>query len=46
MFTEFHSKPRVVSVPDPKPTLVRIAFSFPHAILEAIYALDEVWGGD
>ena len=29
----------LVSVPDPKPTPAQIAFS----ILEAIYALDEVW---
>ena len=32
----------LVSVPDPKPTPARIAFL--HVILEAIYALDEVWG--
>ena len=25
MFIEFHSKPKVVSFPDPKPTLVQIA---------------------
>ena len=40
----------LVSVPDPKPTPARIAFSiasvFPHVILEAIYAPDEVWGPD
>ena len=37
----------VVSVPDPKPTPARIAFSvFLHAILEAIYVLDEVSGRD
>ena len=37
---------KVVSVPDPKPTPVRIAFSvahiFPCVILEAIYTPDEV----
>ena len=32
----------LVSVPDPKPTPARIAFS----ILEAIYTPDEVWGQD
>ena len=38
----------VVSVPDPKPTPARIAFSIARAlaILEAIYVLDEVWGRD
>ena len=38
----------VVLVPDPKPTPARITFSiiFPHVILEAIYAPDEVWGRD
>ena len=35
--------PHLVSVPDPKPTPVRIAFSIPRVILEAIYAPDEVW---
>ena len=34
----------LVSVPDPKPTPARI--TFPHVILEVIYALDEVWGRD
>ena len=33
---------RLVLVPDPKPNTVWIAFS----ILEVIYTLDEVWGGD
>ena len=36
----------IVSIPDPKPTPVRIAFSILHVILEAIYAPDEVWGRD
>ena len=40
----------LVSVPDPKPTPVQIAFSimhiFPCVILEAIYLQDEVWGQD
>ena len=36
----------VVSVPDPKPTPARIAFSITRVILEAIYAPDEVWGRD
>ena len=35
---------RLVSVSDPKPTPVRIAFSIRYTGLEAIYALDEVWG--
>ena len=35
---------KLVSVPDPKPTPARIAFSI--VVLEAIYALDEVWGQD
>ena len=38
----------IVSVPDPKPTPARIAFSITHkrVILEVIYAPDEVWGRD
>ena len=36
----------LVSVPDPKSTPARIAFSFPRVILEVIYVLDEVWGRD
>ena len=34
----------VVSVPNPKLTPARIAFSIARVILEAIYAPDEVWG--
>ena len=34
MFTEFHSKPRVVSVPDPKPTLVQIASYWKWCMLQ------------
>ena len=37
---------KTTSVPDPKPIPTWIAFSFPHVILEVIYALDEVWGRD
>ena len=33
----------LVSVPDPKPTPARIAFSILRVILEAIYAPGEVW---
>ena len=33
----------LVSVPDPKPTPVRIAFSILRVILEVIYAPGEVW---
>ena len=36
----------LVSVPDPKPTPVRIAFSILRVILEVIYAPGEVWGWD
>ena len=48
-WTDLPCSPRVlilVSVPDPKPTPARIAFSFPRVILEAIYVPDEVWGRD
>ena len=36
----------LVSVPDPKPTPARIAFSIAGVILEVIYTPDEVWGLD
>ena len=36
----------LVSVPDPKPTPARIAFSIARIQLEVIYAPDEVWGRD
>ena len=35
-----------ISVPDPKPTPARIAFSIVCVILEVIYVPDEVWGRD
>ena len=36
----------LVLVSDPKPTPAQNAFSILHALLEAIYAPDEVWGQD
>ena len=46
MTGKLHTMTYLVSVPDPKPTPARIAFSIARGELEAIYTPGEVWGRD